>query len=382
MILLPILFFLLLAYSVLILWIWNGWNKLSVAKSESDLPETIVSVIIAARNEENTIGRLLDALDRQEYPDELLEIIIVDDHSEDLTKQKILDRLSLAGKRKIHVLSNKEGVSGKKSAIHEGITHAKGQLIVTTDADCNMGPQWISSLVSLYESRHPKMILAPVELISEGSLLELFQVMEFTSLMAVTAGSAGQHLPLLANGANLAYEKSAYLECGGFANNAAIPSGDDIFMLSSIRRRYGGKSIVYLKDPGTIVKTPAEKSLSSFFNQRMRWVSKSSGYKDWAIIVSSLLVFGVQVSMFLLLVAACFSRAFLVPAGLYFLIKLLVDLPLMYAVSGFYRQRKLLWLFPVLELLNCFYTVIVGLLGNMLPNSWKGRKVIPGKSNA
>lgn len=381
MIWLLISFFFLLMYSVLIAWIWNGWKKLTVEPSESNKPETLVSVIIAARNEANTIVSLLDALDQQDYPNELLEIIVVDDHSDDQTKLIILDWLSASGKMKIHVFSNKEGVSGKKSAIHEGITHAKGQLIVTTDADCIMGPQWISSLVRLYESRHPKMILAPVELTSDGSLLELFQVMEFTSLMAVTAGSAGQYLPLLANGANLAYEKSAYLECGGFANNAAIPSGDDVFMLSAIRRRFGGKSILYSKNPRAIVKTPAEKSLAGFFNQRMRWVSKSSGYKDWAIIASSMLVFGVQLSMFLLLIVACFSEAFLIPAGLFFLIKLIVDFPLMFAVSCFYGQRKLLWLLPLLELLNCIYTVIVGILGNLLANSWKGRKIIPGRRN-
>ena len=76
---------LLLAYAVLMFYYAAGWKKTKTFLKESQSPQTKVSIIVAARNEAENIVALLNALQKQDYPKSLLEIIIVDDHSDDET---------------------------------------------------------------------------------------------------------------------------------------------------------------------------------------------------------------------------------------------------------------------------------------------------------
>jgi len=111
-----------------------------------------------------------------------------------------------------------------------------------------------------------------------------------------------------------------------------------------------------------------------FLQQRMRWVSKSRGYTDPLLILTSVLVFLVNAC----LVAAGIS-ALLFPVSykfflLFFLTKLIIDMPLMLSYSKFQRSTALMWLFPVMELLNAVYTLFIGIVGNFGKYEWKGRK--------
>ncbi|HVF95786.1 MAG TPA: glycosyltransferase, partial [Flavisolibacter sp.] len=71
----------LAAYGLLIFFYFVQWNKLRVYKPAAQTPSVIVSIIVAARNEEDTLPLLLQDLTAQTYPQHLFEIIIVDDYS-------------------------------------------------------------------------------------------------------------------------------------------------------------------------------------------------------------------------------------------------------------------------------------------------------------
>src|SRR6188474_1718198 len=85
MVLLFIITGLFILYGLLIIYYWLAWRSIPGFRSSSSLPQTKISVIIPARNEEKNIGLLLDALQNQNYPKELFEILVIDDHSEDQT---------------------------------------------------------------------------------------------------------------------------------------------------------------------------------------------------------------------------------------------------------------------------------------------------------
>src|SRR5687767_11995390 len=139
MILLIIISGLFIVYSTLIIYYWQAWNSIpEFVATETSTPLKI-SVIIPARNEEDNIGNLLDALPGQSYSESFFEVIVVDDHSTDKTAEIVRG----FPKTQLITLKEEEINSYKKKAIETGIAAATGDLIVTTDADCIPGPNWL-----------------------------------------------------------------------------------------------------------------------------------------------------------------------------------------------------------------------------------------------
>jgi 4,4'-diaponeurosporenoate glycosyltransferase len=106
------------------------------------LPE--ISVIIPARNESENIGSLLTSLKDQHVL--LKEIIVVDDHSEDNTKD-------VARESGVHVLLSKtlpDGWSGKPWACWQGAKASTGEVFMFLDADTYAEKQAIESIIRTY----------------------------------------------------------------------------------------------------------------------------------------------------------------------------------------------------------------------------------------
>jgi len=319
---------------------------------------------------------LLTSLCRQDYPMHLYEIILVDDHSSDETSQLAEAFISIQKDKsnlKLISLSGAEGF-GKKTALNYGIQASDGEIIVITDADCTAGISWISTLAAYYKTYKPQMILGPVKMNHGGTLFGKLQTMEFMSLISSAAGSCKAGFPILANGANMAFTRQAYESCGGFSGNMQFPSGDDMFLMMNIKKKFGAGAIRFLKSAEANVNTPATQGLKPFIQQRMRWVSKSKGYTDPVLIASSLIVFFTNGLLVVTGLMAFFSEGFLQLFLSLVFIKLAVDFPLMQSYSRFQRSGKLLWLFPIMELLNAVYTLFIGIVGNIGKYEWKGRK--------
>ena len=110
------------------------------AKSQINYNKPSASVVIAARNEEKNIGRLLTALVNQTYSEELFEIIVADDDSTDGTADIVLEFSNKFNFVKLVKIENREQVkSPKKNALAQAIKMAKGEIILSTDADCMVG---------------------------------------------------------------------------------------------------------------------------------------------------------------------------------------------------------------------------------------------------
>ena len=166
---------LLLVYSILIFYYRLVWKKIPVFKMPVDAqPKTKISVIIPARNEENNIAACLDSLAEQDYPKDLLEIIVADDHSTDETAG-IVNRYAGSGiillELKKEMTDSPQTSGSKKAAITAAIKKSTGTLIITTDADCLFPKKWLRTLVSFYETYHPVFIAAPVSFSKEKNVL-------------------------------------------------------------------------------------------------------------------------------------------------------------------------------------------------------------------
>lgn len=359
-------------YVVVVFGFIRGWARLRDFEPVNDRYGTMVSIIVAARNEEANIAKTLDDLIAQDYNKNLTEIIIIDDHSTDRTAG-IIASYNDRGVKLIVLNENKALNSYKKKAIQTAIGQAKGQLIVTTDADCRMGPGWLKTIVAYYEETQCKMISSPVAFFEEKSFFERAQSLEFLYLIGLGASTIGNKKPSTCNGANLAYEKQAFYDVGGFRGIDDLASGDDELLLHKMAA--AGHQIGFLKNDAAIVYTHAKPNLREFIQQRKRWASKSTRYKNKSIIVLGVCIWLFNLSILINVITGFFAGLYLMLALGQLAVKMTAELLFLLGVTRFAKRRELLALLPVLNLLHILYIIYIGIAGNSGKYKWKDRMV-------
>lgn len=370
MILLLICALLFLAYGILVNFYRYAWERIKEETPSSDEKLPFFSIIIPARNEEKNIGHLLQALAQLQYPREKMECIVVDDHSEDGTAA-VAARFP-----QVKLISlREEGINSyKKKAIETGIANAKGDWILTTDADCIPGPGWLSKMAGHARLKNAVMLVAPVQIRHNGSLLPVFQSMDFMILQTITGAVVSRKWLSMCNGANLAYRREAFYTVNGFEGIDRIASGDDMLLLHKIWQQFPD-GVYYVKAKEAIVETAAAPSWRAFFQQRIRWASKAVKYEDKGFLPVLLLVYFFNCCFIALLLAAAFHPYYWKWVLLYWLGKTVIELPLLISGARFFGMMSLLPWFFFLQPLHIVYTIISGLFGQMGHYEWKGRKV-------
>jgi cellulose synthase/poly-beta-1,6-N-acetylglucosamine synthase-like glycosyltransferase len=332
-----------------------------------------VSVLIAARDEEKNIGATIEAILAQNYPKELTEIIIVDDHSTDLTPD-IIRSYQSQGVKLIRLNESEVLNSYKKKALTEAINLATGELMVATDADCQMGSNWLSTIVSLYEEEGFYLISSPVLYFKEKNIFEELQTLEFLYLIGLGAAFIGNKQTSTCNGANLAYKRDVFLELKGFQGIDDLASGDDELFLHKVAAIYPDK-IGFCKSDEAVVYTEAKETLSSFISQRKRWASKSTHYKRKSIVLLGVGVWLFNVFLFLSVINAIIYPQYWVVALSCFALKLWVEFFFMLPMCHFFKRLGLLIYLPFLSFIHVFYLIYIGIAGNSGKYYWKGRWV-------
>lgn len=339
---------LLVPYILLLSRIYSALTRLKSFTPLRD-PEVFVSVIVAIRNEEKNISELLSGLAAQVYNPDLFEVILVDDNSQDSTWQIAS---GFTGIKKYKLIKNP--VPGKKSAISEGIKAGSGSLIVTTDADCRHTRTWIKTIAAFYKEKKTDMIICPVEMRGSGGFIQRFQELEFLSLQGVTAGTAACGNPVMCNGASLAFSRSAY-ERHSPNLNSALVSGDDVFLLHSLKKEKGA-SIEWLESQEAIVTTDTCSSISSLLAQRSRWLSKTGAYTDRFTIILGIVTFVTILILPVLLLAGIFDQSYLLVLLAAFLLKSVPDWLILHNTTMRYGRRDLMkWFLPS----QLFYPIYV-----------------------
>jgi poly-beta-1,6-N-acetyl-D-glucosamine synthase len=349
---------------------WLKWKSRREASQEKD-PSAYVSVVVAMRNESEHIELLLKHLIHQDYPSGRYEIILVNDHSTDntlfLARQWSRDAFPA-----VKVIRNAQNESGKKIALEHGIKAAKGDLIITTDADCTMSKYWLRSMVTYHESTSSYMTLGPVMFKNyRRNAPDYFQALEFAALMGAAAGAVFLNLPVYCNAANMIFNRRIYLSLQDPMIKATA-SGDDTLLLLNVKKQYPGK-ITFNINRAALVETRPVKTWSGFWNQRKRWVSKSKYYRDFDILSLSFVVFITNLFLFSLMLAVIFSPVLLNFLIVAFLIKALVDLSLLFPVILHFKKIYLLLAYIPAQIIFPAYVTITALGGLSGKFHWKDR---------
>ncbi|MEO8666648.1 MAG: glycosyltransferase [Ignavibacteria bacterium] len=253
-------------------------------KKNSNNKSPFVSVIVAGRNEEHNIGRCINSLSKLTYPAGLMEIILVNDNSTDKTFDimteltKDIKTFKVINSRK----SNAGNLKAKANAIDTAIEHCKGDIIISTDADCEVPPDWVGETVRYYKDK-TGMVCGFTKIKSVNTLFDKMQNLDWMYLLTLASSSSGLKMILSCLGNNLSFSKEAYEKVGGY-KSISFSVTEDLALMRNINSR-SGLEVLYPVDKGCLVETLPCKDLSELFSQKRRWFRGGTGINFLGYIV-------------------------------------------------------------------------------------------------
>jgi len=351
------------AYFIQAILLSIGSKKSFPKISDSELPTA--TVIVAARNEENNILNCLKSLNALEYPENKLQIIIVDDESTDST-ENIISEYILDKPRFNLIKPTKDfgQTRGKARAIANAIDLASGEIILTTDADCEVSKSWAKTIAGYYEK--DVVMVCGYTNQKANNLFEAVQDMDFIYLLTVGGGAINLGKPLSAIGNNMSYRKSAYLEVGGYEKIQFSVTED--FQLLMALNNLKNKKIIYPADKDALVTSEPCPNVKTLFLQKRRWaVGGMNSTLDNLLMISTPIWF----SLITLLIPFFYT-----PSLIYLLsLKLFTDLFMLYFIYKRLNLKFSLINFVGFQIYSTIYFLVIGtsiLFSRKVV--WKGRK--------
>jgi len=328
--------------------------------------QNFISVVISARNEEKRILPTLESLEKINYPLDKYKIIIIDDASTDNTASIINSYANKHGNWKLIRFENKSSeLKGKKKALKEAIDQAKGEIIFTTDADCQVPPNWLQ-IMSGYFDNQTSMVLGHSPIKPGKGFWN--KILEFDNLFSAIVGAAPTKLgfALTSVGRNLAYRKSVYQKVGGFDALKKFKSGDDVHLTERFRRLGKGK-IDYCAHPETFVTTIRPSTNREIFHQQIRKNSKTLN-KSFPTVLLSLSLF----LIFLLFLTFPIFNMDWFALWLFVVIgRFVIEFIALTQASIIFRKKKLIPYLLIMQLIYPFYIMFFSLLGILQIYEWK-----------
>jgi cellulose synthase/poly-beta-1,6-N-acetylglucosamine synthase-like glycosyltransferase len=367
-----ILGILLLAAMAYYLWfLWTVWRGLKRSVSPGSNDVLTVSIIVAARNEEQNIKTCLDGLASQDYDPARFEIIIVDDHSNDRTPALASEYSRDHSRVRIKVISceSPDRAHGKPAAIACGIEAAEGEVVLCTDADCITPRGWLRSMAGCF-APDVAFVAGPVAERADGKFLPQLQRLEFLGLITSAAGLIGSEAAIICNGANIAYRKTAFRQVQGYGQMTS--SCDDETLMQRITARRVGR-VVFNSDPRATVLTETPSTFRDFARQRTRWAAKRGRYDNPLVLVRLIALFAFFVCVLTAALASLMLPDLRVLVLAVLVLKASAELVVLRAGARLFGIRFRLSYFLIAEILHVLYIVIAASTAQIISMRWKGR---------
>ena len=335
-----------------------------------------VSIVIPAKNEAKNIINILNNLSQQTYPEDLFEVIVVDDKSQDYTATIVNDFMgNISNLQLLSTAGVESSLRYKKHPLNLGIRKSQGEILLLTDADCTVSSNWIAAMVSSF-TENVGMVIGYSEASPVRTITQKLEALDFLMLLSAARGSAALGDPYACTGQNLAYRRQAFDAVEGFSAFASQVGGDDTLLMQQIKRQTSWE-IVFSPDPDSFVKSTPQETAWGFITQRIRWASDT--LQVWK---TDPLFFGIIVVTFLANLLSLtfpfmlFNNPLLIPIVCYGLCaKFAVEGAVMLKGTSFFNRQELRSVYLLWFLLQIPYITFMGLLsffGNFLP--WGGKQ--------
>ncbi len=388
-----VLILLTLGYAFLIGRFALGFRRVRPVRHRSpEPPLPFVSVVVPARDEAAVIGGCVEAILANDYPRDRFEVIVADDLSTDDTPEVVQRFQARFNRESVHALPDgaqeeamerlrlirmeenlDEVRAHKKRAIEKAVATARGEIILTTDADCLVQESWIRTMIAFF-TPETAFVSGAVLYRTNRSFFEEVQALDFLGLVAVGAGAIGSGRPNLCNGANAAYRRDVFQDLGGYAGLDHLTSGDDELLMQRIAYDTDWQ-VRFCADRRAVVTTRPSPTLRAFIEQRRRWASKGAHYPHTHLVAQNALVYFFYLILLADLVAALFVPGLWMPVLAAFGLKMIVEAFLIAPACRHFRRMRLLRYFFPAQLLQLPYIVILGAVGALGGYEWKGRRI-------
>ncbi len=352
-------------YFLMLIMLMIGLSRAINESSRSEKEKNFISIVVAVRNEENNLPRLLKSIIELNYDQRNFEMIVVDDHSEDKT---LLVLNKFFQENNIGQVISLAGEAGKKAALTFGISRARGTIIATTDADCVLPREWLQRINQMFNDENLQLCVGSVKINDDGKFFSSLQSMEFASVIGTGAATLGWRKPTMCNGANLSFRKKAFEQVNGYEGNFQYASGDDQFLMAKINHVYPN-AVSFMPFRDSVVSTQPLSSLLSFFSQRIRWAGKWSAM---SVLSKALAIFTffVQVS-WIILILSSFNFWW---APVVIVLKLLLEFIFLAKVHRFLSLAIQPISFLLLQFVYAPYVIGTAIFSQFNAFVWKGRR--------
>ena len=367
-----LLLFVSFFYLLFFIWLANGFQK---SKKDSSEEFPLVSIIVAARNEEKNINQFISSLINQNYPKEKFEIIIANDKSSDNTYQ-ILDLLKnkISSLKVINIQNTPNNWGSKKWALNLAINESKYDIILQTDADCIVDSEWIKNMSIQFNNPDIGFVAGHTPFIQKSNhILNKILAFENFSQDAFIGACINRDIPLSCVGRSIGFRKKYFFDSNGYNDFKNEISGDDDLLMHRILHQKKSK-VQYVNIKNSFVYTNPPQNLMQFINQRLRYASKGKLYfsaffisSELRIILPFLFLTNLFYIISLLLLCNTPKMIYLFPI----IFKMAGDFIVTFSFSKIIQSRFSFHLFCLSSLIHPFYVVIFSLLGPFIKFDWK-----------
>lgn len=255
----------------------------------------MVAVLVAMRNEQDSVATCLESLADQNYPAHLYKIWILNDRSTDRSPEIAADfAKQYANVHFKDILTNRDGLSGKMNVLAQALDEVDAEIILITDADCIVPQTWIRTQVAYFDEQTGMVggltSLLPTAQIKgvpgHSNLFSKMQALDWLYLQTVAAGSSQAGKPITILGNNFGFRKKAYEDVGGF-KQLGFSVTEDFKLMQAMVSQTKWKIRHTTDSENTIYSKPVER-VKDFYAQRSRWIFGGRRARPFAYLIVGL----------------------------------------------------------------------------------------------
>lgn len=325
-----------------------------------------VSVLISAKNEEEAISECIESLLKLEYPQEKLDIWIVDDQSTDKTAQII--KSYQVGNPHIKMLSTETydtHLKAKARGISLAAKHAKGEWFFITDADSVVQPLWIKEMLRGID--HTTGTIAGMMTVEEHNLVSILEKSIWNYTLPFAAGAAGYGAEFISVGPNTAMRSKIYHEAGGL-EKADFKVAEDLALFNMVLKSEF-KPIAHSNHETMVTMKPVS-DFRQLLSQQRRWI-KGPFEREWYYPAGILIVFGFSFLYHIAITVALFFAP--IAALIALLSRFVAELCIIFIEKLILKQKRVLRYYPMLFIYLYFVFIFLPLSFMVTRRiSWQG----------